>query len=174
MPKDKKDRKPFNETGFGKFIKKVGENAGTIIDVAAEVATGDIGGALEVVRDKINESKIDATEKQRLLQELELRRMEFQKELYELEVRDRESARLRESELAKAGQRDYMQYFVGVVGLVTFGYIVYFLTNRIVPSDNREIFIHMVGIVEGVIISIFGYYYGSSLGSKAKDKMLNN
>jgi len=169
MSDKKKDKKPFNETGFGKFVKKIGENAGVIIDVAAEVATGDIGGAIDVVRDKLNESKIAEATKIELLRELELKRMEWTKEIYELEIRDRESARQREASLAAAGQRDYFQYFVGFVGLVVFGYIVYFLTHQTVPYDNREIFIHLVGIVEGVIISIFGYYFGSSLGSKNKD-----
>lgn len=169
MAKKEKEKKPFNETGFGKFVKKVGEHAGVIIDVAAEVATGDIGGAIEVVRDKISESKLNEMEKQKLLVEIESQRMTWMKELYELEVRDRESARNRETALAQSGHRDWFQYFVGFTGMVVFAYLVWFLTHETVPFDNREIFIHLVGIVEGVIISIFGYYFGSSLGSKYKD-----
>lgn len=169
MDKNRKEKKPFAETGFGKFVKKVGEHAGVIIDVAAEVATGDIGGAIEVVRDKISDSKLHEVEKIKLLHEIESQRNQWLKELYELEVRDRESARNREVALAASGKRDWFQYFVGTTGMVVFAYLVYFLTNKTVPFDNREIFIHLVGIVEGVIISIFSYYFGSSLGSKYKD-----
>ena len=38
----------------------------------------------------------------------------------------------------------------------------------VVPESNKEIFIHMIGIVEGVALSIFGYYFGSAV--KKDDK----
>jgi len=164
-----KEKKPFKETGFGKFIGKVGNHLGTIVNVAAEVATGDIGGAIEVVRGAIIEGKIEDTKKAELLKELELNKMEWMQEMYQLEIRDRESARQREVGLAQAGHRDYFQYVVGGIGLLVFAYLVYFITRNEVPDENREIFIHLLGIVEGVVISIFSYYFGSSLGSKLKE-----
>jgi hypothetical protein len=31
-----------------------------------------------------------------------------------------------------------------------------------IPASNKEIFIHLIGIVEGVALSIFGFFFGSS------------
>jgi|688.fasta_scaffold291047_2 hypothetical protein len=166
---EKKEKKPFNETGFGKFLNKAGKHIGTAIEVGAEIATGDIAGALDIVKGKIQESSISEVEKAKLLQEMELSRMAWIKEMFQLEVQDRESARDREAALAANGMRDWFQYVVGSVGLICFGFIIYTLIFRVVPESNREMFIHLLGIVEGVVISIFSYYFGSSLGSKRKD-----
>jgi hypothetical protein len=168
-----KDKKPFNETGFGKFLNKAGKHIGTVIEVGAEIATGDIAGALDIVKGKIQESSISEIEKTKLLHEMELSRMAWAKEIFALEVQDRESARNREAALAQAGMRDWFQYVVGSVGLVCFGFVIYTLIFRVVPESNREMFIHLLGIIEGVVISIFSYYFGSSLGSKRKDQRNN-
>jgi hypothetical protein len=164
-----KEKKPFKETGFGKFISKVGSHLGTIVNVAAEVATGDIGGAIEVVRGAIIEGKIEDTKKAELLKELEANKMQWMTEMYQLEIRDRESARNREVSLAQAGHRDWFQYIVGTIGLILFSYLVWFITQDEVSEENREIFVHLLGIIEGVVLSIFSYYFGSSLGSKLKE-----
>jgi len=164
-----KVKKPFKETGFGKFLNKAGQHIGTVIEVGAEIASGDIAGALDIVKGKIQESSISEVEKAKLLHEMELSRMTWAKEMFELEVQDRTSARQRESNLAAAGMRDWFQYVVGGFGLAVFGAIVYTLIFKVVPEPNREMFIHLLGIVEGVVISIFSYYFGSSLGSKRKD-----
>ena len=83
-------------------------------------------------------------------------------ELYELEVMDRDSAREREVNLRKYGT-DWMFNATGIVGLVAFAFLVYTVVTTEVPDSNKEIFIHMIGIVEGVALSIFGYYFGSAV-----------
>jgi hypothetical protein len=32
-----------------------------------------------------------------------------------------------------------------------------------IPEPNKELFYHLIGIVEGVAVSIFGYYFGNSI-----------
>jgi hypothetical protein len=32
-----------------------------------------------------------------------------------------------------------------------------------IPEANKELFYHLIGIVEGVTLSIFGYYFGTSM-----------
>ena len=83
-------------------------------------------------------------------------------ELYELEVMDRDSARDREVNLRKYGT-DWMFNATGIVGLLAFAFLVYTVVTTNVPEGNKEIFIHMIGIVEGVALSIFGYYFGSAV-----------
>ena len=82
-------------------------------------------------------------------------------ELYELEVMDRDSAREREVKLRKYGL-DWMFNATGIVGLASFAFLVYTVVTTEVPETNKEIFIHLLGIVEGVALSIFGYYFGSA------------
>jgi len=147
MPKDKK---PFKETGLGKFLLGAGS---TIIDVVGDVLPDK--GLLGVVKklidkdpDLSNDQKAEAHD--RLV------------ELYRLEVEDRDSARKREVNLRKYGT-DWMFNLTGIVGLSAFAFLVYTVVTTQVPESNKEIFIHLIGIVEGVALSIFGYYFGSAI-----------
>jgi len=50
-----------------------------------------------------------------------------------------------------------------------FDFVVYSLVFIEIPEGNREIFIHLMGIIEGCFVtSLVGYYYTRS--SKAEDK----
>jgi len=50
----------------------------------------------------------------------------------------------------------------GIVGLVSFLFIIYAVVYEEGVLHN-ELFVHLMGMVEGVVISnIFAYYYGSS------------
>ncbi len=87
--------------------------------------------------------------------------MEGEYQQLELELKDRDSARNRELEIAKTPKKDYMIAFTGIIGL---GLLVFLAVAIIfIPSVNEnKLLIHLLGIVEGVAISIFGYYFGSS------------
>jgi len=144
------DKKPFNKTKLGKFLK---ETAPSILDVIGNVLPDK--GILGIVKNLIdkddNMSDDDKSEAHRQLVEL-----------YELEVMDRDSARTREVNLRKYGT-DWMFNATGIVGLLAFSFLVYTVVSTEVPETNKEIFIHMIGIVEGVALSIFGYYFGSAV-----------
>jgi hypothetical protein len=64
------------------------------------------------------------------------------------------------------------KHIFGGVMVIYFGAMIYSLAFRIIPEGNREVFVHMLGILEGVIVTIGGYYYGSSSGSKAKSEII--
>ena len=144
------DKKPFSKTKLGKFLK---ETAPSILDVIGNVLPDK--GILGIVKNLIdkddNMSADDKSEAHRQLVEL-----------YELEVMDRDSARDREVNLRKYGT-DWMFNATGIVGLLAFAFLVYTVVTTNVPEGNKEIFIHMIGIVEGVALSIFGYYFGSAV-----------
>lgn len=83
-------------------------------------------------------------------------------ELYKLEVADRDSARKREVEITKAGGNDWMMNVTGIIGLFCFVFIVYAVVYIPQVLEN-ELFIHLMGMVEGVVIgNIFAFYYGTS------------
>lgn len=64
------------------------------------------------------------------------------------------------------------KHVTGGAMIVFFGVVIYSLAFREIPEANREVFVHMLGILEGVIVTIVTYYYGSSSGSKAKSETI--
>lgn len=150
-------KKPFKDSKLGKFLSE------------------KVPGVLDVVDDYFPPAKIlsalvgknlppeDQIEFEKLLKDHE-------KEMYALEVDDRKSARTREVETTRAlGHIDYITYFLCAAGIVVFFFIVWHLVRESMPNENRELLYHTIGIIEGIIISIYSYYFGSSAGSRIKD-----
>ena len=140
-------KKPFKDTKVGKFlIRKLPDLAGAALS----------GGPLAALGSLIEDDpKITPEEKEQLHQELV--------EIYQIEVEDRDSARKREVEIAKTGRIDWLFNLTGLVGLGAFGVIIWAIIALDIPEANKELFYHLIGIVEGVSLSIFGYYFGNSL-----------
>jgi hypothetical protein len=145
------DKKKFKDTKVGQFLKT---KAPKILEVVGDALPER--GVLGIVRNLIDQSE-DISPEDKILLNDHLR------EMYELEVRDRESARNREIEIAKNNKFDILFNMTGVIGLGVFCFIVYAITYLQVPEDNKELWIHLIGISEGIVISIFGYYFGSSI-----------
>jgi len=150
------EKKPFKDTGLGKIL--LGVLPG-IVKGASKVLPDS--GVLGVIKNLIDtDPDMSADEKAAAHDQLV--------ELYRLEVADRDSARKREASIIASGGRDWMMTLTGIVGLAAFSFLVYTVVTTKVPETNKEIFIHMIGIVEGVALSIFGYYFGSAV--KKDDK----
>ena len=149
-------KKPFKETGLGKILLSV--LPGAVKGVSKILPDS---GMLGVIKNLINTDP-DLTEDEKAAAHDQL------VELYRLEVEDRDSARKREAAIIASGGKDWMMTLTGIVGLAAFGFLVYTVVTTQVPESNKEIFIHMIGIVEGVALSIFGYYFGSAV--KKEDK----
>ena len=134
------DKKPFNETKVGKILNKVLPDKGVI---------GVLKDVLDLDEDLTPEDKERAS--QALIR------------AYEAEVSDRDSARKREVEIAKTGKNDWLFSLTGVVGLGAFAVIIWAILALEIPAENKELFYHLIGIVEGVALSIFGFYFGTSM-----------
>lgn len=139
------DKKPFGETKVGKILSKVLPDKGI---------TGVLKDFLDLDDTLTPEDKEKAAET--LLK------------AYEAEVLDRDSARNRETEVTKTGKFDFLFNLTGLVGLASFGVIVWAILVLEIPEANRELFYHLIGIVEGVTLSIFGYYFGTSMKDDKK------
>lgn len=145
------EKKKFKDTKVGQFLKTKAPN---ILDKIGDLLPDS--GVLGVVKNLIDKSpELSPADKALAQQQL--------KEMYELEVKDRESARLREIEVAKTGKFDFLFNLTGLIGLGVFIFIVYAIVYLKIPKENKEIFIHLIGISEGVVLSIFGYYFGSAV-----------
>ena len=141
-------KKKFKDTKVGQFILK--KIPGFVGDILPQK------GVLGVVKNLIdNEPELTSQDKTQLHNELI--------ELYELEVADRDSARKREVEKAKSGGFDFMFNLTGVIGLGAFAFIIYAIVYLQIPESNKEVWIHLIGICEGIVLSIFGYFFGSAV-----------
>lgn len=144
------DKKKFKDTKLGEFLLKV---APSILTVAGELLpdAGVLGMVGNLIKDDPNMSIEDKQIASTYIQEM-----------YALEVADRDSARRREVEIAKTNKQDWMMLFTGLTGLLSFIFTIYAVVY--IPSvlDN-DLFVHLMGMIEGVVISnIFAYYYGTS------------
>jgi len=141
--------KKIKDTKIGKFLS---EKAPQILAVVGDVLPEQ--GTLGIVKNLISQDP-DLTPEEK--QEIHNRLVEF----YKLEVEDRGSARQREVEMVKAGSEDWMMNFTGIVGLGGFVLLLVAIVFIQVPEHNKELMIHTTGIVEGIVLSIVGYYFGS-------------
>ena len=145
-----KDRKKFKDTKLGKWLK---DKAPKVLDVVGDLLPDE--GALGVLKNLIDKDPDMSAEDI-------AKANEMIKEMYELEVADRDSARNREVEVKKSGGQDIMMVITGIVGLVSFAFMIYAVVYIERVAEN-DLFIHLMGMIEGVVISnIFAYYYGTS------------
>ena len=141
--------KKIKDSKIGKFLA---EKVPHVLDLVGDVLPEQ--GTLGIVKNIISKDP-DLTPEEK--QEIHNRLVEF----YKLEVEDRDSARQREVEMVKAGSDDWMMNFTGVVGLGGFVLLLVAIVFLQVPEHNKELMIHTTGIVEGIVLSIVGYYFGS-------------
>lgn len=147
----------IKNTKLGKLLKS---KAPQVLDVVGDLLPDQ--GALGIVKRLIDTPEVTPGLTSDEKKELNTQVME----MYKLEVADRDSARERQSEMVKAGARDWLFNVTGLVGLGAFSFLVGSIVFLNVPTENKEIFIHLIGIVEGVALSIFGYYFGSAVREK--------
>ncbi len=63
-------------------------------------------------------------------------------------------------------KHDGIKVLVALSVIGAFNFVVYALVFISIPEGNRELFIHLLGIIEGAFVtSLVGYYY-----TKAEDK----
>lgn len=145
----------IKDTKVGQLLK---EKLPSALDLVGDLLPDQ--GALGIVKKIIDKADIPAEDKQALHDRV--------KELYALEVSDRDSARKREIEVSKSRNFDIMFNLTGFVGLGAFVFLIYAITYLEIPHQNKEVFIHLIGICEGIVLSIFGYFFGSAISNKSK------
>ena len=69
---------------------------------------------------------------------------------------------------------DTIKTSVSFAIIISFLMIVYALIYKVIPIENKEALIHVLGIIEGALISIVSFYFGSSKGSQQKQDVIND
>ena len=135
-----------------KLGKLLAEKAPKVLDIVGDLLPDK--GVMGVVKNLIDsDPDLTPEEKAQLHQQTV--------ELYNLEVQDRDSARKREVDILKVGGVDWMMSVTGIIGLSSFVFLIISIVFVTVPEHNSELMIHTTGIVEGIVLSIVGYYFGS-------------
>jgi hypothetical protein len=154
-----KDKKKFNETKVGKFLANNVPEALEALDGIP--AVGAIKSVLKLVGVNLPQEKQE---------EFNAALAEYEKEMFALEVQDRDSARNRETEFVKAtGQIDRFMFVLGMYVLLAFGFCMYVTVYVELPEAAREMFIEIRATTRDMLIGIGTYYWGSSAGSRIKD-----
>ena len=162
--KEDGSKKSFKDTKIGIFLK---EKAPDLLDKIGDFLPDK--GAIGIIKNII--SKDDKLSPEDKAKAVELLNHEL--EMYKIDAADRENARSREVEYVKAGKRDWMMMSAGITALGTFIFIVVVAVYKPDVFEKNPVLHQIVGMVEGVALTIFGYYYGSSKGSADKTKLLN-
>lgn len=132
-------------------------------------AVGDAlptNGVLGIIKNLLDEKRLPPQD----ILEFNKMENEFITEISRIEMQDKNSAREREAEYIKSsGHADWMMIFVGATIMIAFFLSMVIVVYKPIPSGNEHVVVNAIGILEGLVLSIAGYYYGSSLGSRIKD-----
>ena len=158
-----KKRKKFGQTTVGKILKGavslINPTLGSVLEGATTVEDAIAG---------IGKSDVSASDK--------IRAKEMVLEAYEAEVSDRIAARNREATIAAAGGSDILFKTIGwSISLAFLAVVAYGL--GILPQDdaiNKDFLMFASGSVTSAFMAVVSYYFGSSIGSKQKQHLMNN
>lgn len=134
-----------------------------------EIVTGILDGADKIFTSKEERAAFELKATEEINRHLEAMMQDATKQL-ELQLQDKASARTRETEFVKAtGHIDWMQATVGILVLVCFIGCLVMIGFKKLPEGSEHLMINAIGIMEGLVLSVVGYYFGSSVGSRIKD-----
>lgn len=174
-----KEKKAFKDTLFGKIVNKGKDILLDVPGIAVKVASGNFLGAVADVMGELSDKAETNPQAKELLNELTLQLKQIELEFARVDLEetqaylaDTQNARSKEISMIQAGASNWFQYLVGCVGLAMLGFCLYVLVYVVIPEQNRDLFLHFLGIIEGIAISIFTYEFGSSKGSKEKTKLM--
>jgi hypothetical protein len=70
--------------------------------------------------------------------------------------------------------KDLAQLILGALVVVGFFGLLVVLAVTTIPTENKDIMLMVVGGIIGSFVTVVGYYFGSSSGSSAKDKIISD
>ena len=163
--------KPLRETKIGKFLSS--RELDYLLEGVGDLVPG--ARVLDRLKDAVLGDSNNRLSEEEKKQFMEVYRMSL--EQLDKEYAQTANARNRETEFIKAsGHIDWFMTVFGSVILICFVYTVVVSTLGTIPVDMREIFIESRAAVRDIVLAIAAYYWGSSAGSRMKEKKkdLNN
>jgi len=144
---------------------------GPLAGLAVEAVSKAIGVEPEKVQDTINSGKLTADQIASIQQaeiQLKTKAQELGLNFEQLAVSDRKSARD-----MQISTHSFVPPLLSVMIVVAWSLIQYFLLTHVIDPSMRELIARVLGTLDGALMLVLSFYFGSSAGSQAKDTMLH-
>jgi hypothetical protein len=146
--------------------------AGTLVD--------SVGNALD---------KLTTSKEEKLQLELEIKKaeMQFQVDMQKLSNEERQmvyqdvsSARTMATAVQTSASSTklsknttaYMAIGTTVLTFALFFVLIFFSKN--IPTESKDIVLYILGVLSAILTQVFSFYFGSSMGSSDKNKIIEN
>jgi len=144
---------------------------GPLAGMAVEALSKAIGVDPSEVQNTINSGKMTA-DQIASLQTAELalkaRAQEMGLDFEKLAVADRTSARQ-----MQISTQSYVPPTLSIMIVMAWAIVQWFLLTHIIDGSMRELVARVLGTLDGALMLVLSFYFGSSAGSQAKDDLLH-
>jgi len=144
---------------------------GPLAGMAVEAVSKAIGVDPSDVQNTINSGKLTADQIASIQQAelaLKARAQEMGLDFEKLAVADRASARQMQMTTGS-----FVPPLLSVLVVVAWTTIQYFLLTHVIDPSMRELVARVLGTLDGALMLIISFYFGTSAGSQAKDQLLH-
>ena len=145
---------------------------GPLAGMALEAVSKVIGVDPSEVQNTINSGKMTADQIASLQTAeiaLKARAQEMGLDFEKLAVADRTSARQ-----MQISTNSFVPPTLSIMIVVAWTAVQYFLLTHIIDPSMRELIARVLGTLDGALMLVLSFYFGSSSGSQAKDTMIHN
>jgi hypothetical protein len=171
----------MNFKDLGKFLVQKGLpivgaalSGGNPLTVAAMIANAFNANPSDPA-DIINKINLDPNSQIKLLELQQTHEIELTKLALQAEIennKDRASARQREVDIAKAGQRDWMPAILATLIVLGFFSVLYAIMTTAGDPTDKDVLNIMLGVLGAQFAAVYSYYFGSSASSRNKDSAM--
>jgi hypothetical protein len=144
---------------------------GPLAGMAVEAISKAIGVDPSEVQNTINSGKMTADQIASLQTAeiaLKARAQEMGLDFEKLAVADRSSARQMQMTTGS-----FVPPLLSVMIVIAWSTIQWFLLTHVIESSMRELVARVLGTLDGALMLVLSFYFGSSSGSQSKDAMLH-
>ena len=167
----KTQKKKFKDTKLGKWLKiKAPELLAQVGDFLPDAGTlGIVKRGISILSPDDQKEGIEEIKKvERKLTEIDLENARIDLEILKTKLSDRDSARNREIQSIKTGNKSALMHILGFGMLGCYIGLLISLIFLNIPESNKDQLIHMEGIMEGGLLAMISYYFGDSQRSEKK------
>jgi hypothetical protein len=144
---------------------------GPLAGMAVEAVSKAIGVDPSEVQNTINSGKMTADQIAALQQAeltLKTRAQEMGLDFEKLAVADRASARQ-----MQISTQSFIPPVLSIMVVVAWSAVQFFLLTHVIEPTMRELIARVLGTLDGALMLVLSFYFGSSSGSQAKDTLLH-
>jgi len=145
---------------------------GPLAGMAVEAISKSLGIDPNAVQDTINSGKLTADQIASIQSAeiaLKAKAQEMSLDFETLATQDRKSARD-----MQISTNSFIPPVLSVMIVLAWAAIQFFLLTHVIEPTMRELIARVLGTLDGALMLVLSFYFGSSSGSQNKDSMLHN